>query len=139
MEETEVDAVTQGRRKELFERGVLTMTKHGKYAMNMSMLETGCPSLKDYKCTIHTRRKRPDTCRQFPIFLEGKTVKVSTRCLASKQGLFYPYLARLSRMGYRIIEGSNYSDSELYRLLPDPDEEVKKQEPEKENKAQAQA
>ncbi|MBN1544906.1 YkgJ family cysteine cluster protein [Candidatus Woesearchaeota archaeon] len=115
----EAELVTQGRLAELMENGVIVITPTGRYSMNMGLLENGCPSLKDYKCTIHMKRGRPDTCKKFPLFIEGSSIKVSQRCPAAKEGLLYPYIAKLVRMGYRLEEGNSYSDSEIYKILPD--------------------
>lgn len=98
-----VKAVTQGRIVALKEI-------NGKYSMHLG---SGCPSLKDFKCLIHKNPKRPLACRQFPIFLEGKTVRLSPRCLAVKNNLLYPYVAKLVKMGYKIGENNPYAEMEL--------------------------
>jgi len=43
-------------------------------------LENGCEHLKDGRCAIYP--DRPDTCRQFPLFLRHKTLFVATCCPA---------------------------------------------------------
>ncbi len=121
MTHNEAELVTQGRLEELKQCGMITITSTGKYAMNMGVLG-GCPSLVDYKCTIHKRRLRPDTCRKFPIFIEGNNIKISSRCFAAKAGLLYPFIARMKAAGYRIIQGDSYADSSIYNILPDPKE-----------------
>ncbi|MBU2561740.1 MAG: YkgJ family cysteine cluster protein [Nanoarchaeota archaeon] len=119
MTANESELVTQGMLAALMKKGVIVITPAGKYSMNMSLLENGCPSLKDYKCAIHTKRGRPDTCKKFPLFIEDKMIKVSQRCPAAKEGLLYPFIAKLVRMGYKLMEGNSYSDSELYNIIPD--------------------
>ncbi|MBW2972133.1 YkgJ family cysteine cluster protein [Candidatus Woesearchaeota archaeon] len=109
----EADSVLQGRRTELQEKQIVTVCTSGKYSMNMGAIETGCPSLNEYTCMIHKKKSRPDTCRQFPIFIEGNTVKLSSRCLAVKTGMLYPYVYKLRTMGYKIEEGNTYSDSNI--------------------------
>jgi len=74
------------------------------YSLNLS---PSCPSLKDFKCTIHKNIDRPTTCKEFPVFIERNTVKLSGRCPAVKQGKFYPYVHEWIKLGYNIIEGNN--------------------------------
>jgi len=72
------------------------------FSLNLSQ---SCPSLKDFKCVIHKNKDRPDTCKQFPVFIEKDTVRLSSRCPAIKEGLFYPYIYEWIALGYNIIEG----------------------------------
>lgn len=76
----------------------------GKYSLNFSNSFNGCPRLKDSKCSIHKNSKRPKTCKEFPIFISQKKVRVSPRCYGVKAGLISPYITQLKKMGYSIEE-----------------------------------
>ena len=77
----------------------------GDYSVYLG--ERGCPCLNDFKCLIHKSPNRPKVCGKFPIFIEGDTVRVSGRCLAVREGLLYPYIAKLKSLGYKIYEGDS--------------------------------
>jgi len=74
------------------------------FSLNLS---PSCPSLKNFKCIIHKSKDRPTTCKEFPVFIERNTVKLSGRCPAVKQGKFYPYVHEWIKLGYNIEEGKN--------------------------------
>jgi Fe-S-cluster containining protein len=105
-----VDIICQGRKDELEEKKTLAKIKDGKYSLYLGNYDQPCPSLKDYKCMIHKNPKRPLACKQFPVFLEGRTLRLSSRCLAVKQGLLYPYIKKILSLGYTISENHSYSD-----------------------------
>jgi Fe-S-cluster containining protein len=109
IKEDEIDLVTQGRKKEL-ERKRIIKKIGSTYSLNLGNPE-GCPSLKDFKCVIHKKEKRPDACKKFPVFFENSAVLLSGRCLAVKQGLFYPYVSALLRAGIEVREGNSLSDT----------------------------
>jgi len=96
-----LNLVTQGRVKELEENKTLSK-KGGVFSLYMGNHDQPCPSLKDCKCMIHDNPNRPLACKQFPIFLEGKNIRMSCRCPAIKEGLLYPYIARLIQLGYSV-------------------------------------
>jgi len=108
---SEVDAVTQNTAEKLKENGILAKISKNKYSLYLGNYDNPCPSLREFKCIIHRSKNRPLACRQFPIFVEGETVKFSNRCLAVKQGLFYPYIKKLKAMNYKIIESDPFYDS----------------------------
>ncbi len=118
VKEEEVDLVTQGRKEELLQKGILKKIGDGKYSLYLGNYDTPCPSLFDYKCLIHKKKNRPDVCAQFPLFIEGKMIKLSPRCPAVKEGLFYPYVSQLLRLGYKVIKADAYADMELYKFEP---------------------
>ncbi|MFH1683184.1 MAG: hypothetical protein ABIA37_05310 [Candidatus Woesearchaeota archaeon] len=84
---------------------------NGNYSLN---LHHDCPALHDCKCDIHTKRNRPLACKQFPIFIDGMNVRLSHRCLAVKNGLFYPYVSKMLSLGYKVSESDPFYDSECY-------------------------
>jgi Fe-S-cluster containining protein len=116
LEEDEVDVVTQGRKAELEAKGLLKRLASGKHSLNMGTSDMACPSLDTgtFRCRIHRHPKRPKTCSNFPLFIEGKNIMLSPRCLAVRLGMLYPFIARLKMMGYTIIKPEEYSDIELY-------------------------
>ena len=106
LKDDEVDVVTQGRKDELMGKGLLKRFKSGTYSLNMGDSDVACPSLdlETLKCRIHNHSKRPMTCRNFPIFLDGKKVILSNRCLAVRLGMLYPFIARLKMIGCVIMK-----------------------------------
>lgn len=118
LNEDEVDLVTQGKRKELEDKGLLRKTVKERHSLNMGVYSTPCPSLdmNKFTCTIHTNPKRPKCCRDFPLFLENNLVKLSPRCPAVKENLFYPYVKQLLMLGYKLAENSQFADLELYKV-----------------------
>jgi len=63
-----------------------------------------CPSLKDMKCLIHENPKRPKTCKDFPIFIIGKEIKISSRCPAKSEGKFFKFEKDAINLGYKIVD-----------------------------------
>ena len=95
----EVDLVAQGMRKNLEDKKILKKTKGEDHYIN---LHDDCPSLKNNLCVIHNNSKRPEVCKQFPIFIKDKNVRFSPVCLAVKMDLFYPYVHEFLKMSYKI-------------------------------------
>ena len=106
-----VDLVTQGKKEEMLKEGTLKKLENGRFSMNMS-IHDGCPSLKDMRCTIY--KDRPKTCANFPIFLINDTVRLSLRCPAVRENLFYYYEKELIALGYKIAKEHPYSGLELH-------------------------
>jgi len=92
--------------------------KDNKYSFYLGDYNHQCPCLKDLKCIAHKDPNRPLACRQFPVFIEGKNLRLSPRCLAVKNNLLYPYVAKLVKNGFKIIEGDAFADLELYNFNP---------------------
>lgn len=67
-----------------------------------------CPNLKNFKCTIHKNPHRPKGCKEFPLFIINtnteKNIRLDFRCPAVKKGMFYPYIHKFKKLGFRIIE-----------------------------------
>ena len=78
---------------------IVKKTKKEDYFLN---LRNGCPRLKDNLCIIHNNSKRPVVCKQFPIFIQNKKIKLSSWCLAVKMNLFYPYVHEFLKIGYKL-------------------------------------
>ena len=85
-----------------------------KFSMDLSK---GCPRLKDFKCTIHNNTKRPMTCKEYPIFVIGDFVRLSSRCLAVRNNLLYPFVKEFMSAGYHVIESKSFEDSDIYPPL----------------------
>jgi len=75
----------------------------GKIALNFSNSTTGCPALKNGLCTIHKNPDRANVCKNFPIFINGKEVKVSPRCLAVQKGMLDNFKIQAKKLGYNAI------------------------------------
>jgi len=104
-----VDLVAGEKRRKLEEKKLLLKISDSNYSLNLGK-DSNCPSLKDYKCIIHRNPKRPLACKNFPLFIEGNKIKLSPRCLAVKQGLFYPFVSKLLKLGYRLSETNPFSE-----------------------------
>lgn len=101
---------------QLTEQGHLTVTKTGDYSLFLECSEQGCPSLNDYKCTIHENKERPKTCKDYPIFIIGKLVRLSSRCLAVRMNLFYPFIKEFMQLGHKVRYSTDFEDSDTYPL-----------------------
>ena len=99
LKENEVDLVTQNQREKLTKEKILKPFDKGKSYMS---LRNGCPSLKDKICTIHKNKLRPQMCKDFPIYIEGKKLIISENCLAVKKNMLYPYIHQLLKLGYKL-------------------------------------
>ena len=93
---------------------ILKKIDSNKFSLNMN---SGCPMLKDFKCTIHKNKNRPEACKQFPIFIEGKTIRLSQRCPAVKEGLLYPFIKKMISQGY-VLDKKEYLNMEIVDLNP---------------------
>jgi Fe-S-cluster containining protein len=100
-EETKL-MINKNKRQLLKEKSLYKM-KDNRYAFNLDNKFGFCPRLIDNKCSIHKHPNRSSTCKKFPIFIIDKTIKVSTRCPAVKQGKLYPYIHKFIKMGYKIL------------------------------------
>ena len=95
-----------------------------------------CPSLNpDFTCSIHKNKGRSNTCHKFPIFIEGNKVKISPRCLAYREGLLYPYIAKLLSMGLVLVKSAQYSDQECFNNQFKRIDDIEKNKPEEEKTA----
>lgn len=74
-------------------------------------LKKGCPALVDNKCSIYS--ERPQVCRDYPIFVKGKELRVSSYCTAVMDGKLYPYIAMLLKRGFVLVKKAEYSDLEF--------------------------
>lgn len=76
----------------------------GKFSINFENSLGGCPSLKDSKCLIHENKERSITCKDFPIFILGKKIKISNRCPAKKLNKFFKFEHEAKKLGYEIVD-----------------------------------
>ncbi|MFW6014400.1 MAG: YkgJ family cysteine cluster protein [Candidatus Nanoarchaeia archaeon] len=98
----EIQLIAGNSFNKLLEEGrIYKKNENEGYTIN---LNKGCPALSESKCTIHNEPKRPAICRDFPIFVKGKTVQINQRCYAAMKGYFYPFISRLEKEGF-FLEG----------------------------------
>lgn len=114
MTKKELDKISDGKGKELIDKGSVKEIEKEKYSLYLGT-EAGCPSLKDYRCSIHKSKLRPKMCREFPIFITEKSIILSPRCLAVKENKFYPFVKQAMNLGYRVFE--RRMDTEIYDLV----------------------
>ncbi len=86
-----------------------------KYSLYMGTNNKPCPRLlENFFCSIHTKRNRPLACKEFPIFIKEDIIYLSSRCLAVKQGLFFPYIKKLQKLGYKLAPVENFKALEVF-------------------------
>lgn len=120
----ECELITGGRIKELSELGVLKPLEFGQWSLHLGNSNYPCPCLKDFMCTIHKRKYRPLACKEFPLFLEGKTIRLSQRCPAVRAGKLYPFVHKLLRLGYTLQkrpESSAYDYGNMFTFCKNAD------------------
>lgn len=112
----EAKIVSAGKMEELIRNQILRKLDDARYTL---LIEDGCPSLVDSMCSIHKSRRRPQTCKDFPIYLDmqRKQVYLSSRCLAVSMGKLYVYARTMRSIGFRISYGRPESD--FVKLLDD--------------------
>ena len=90
----------------LIEDKTLRELSSGKFILQFHNNLGGCPSLdlKDCTCKIHKNPGRPSTCRDFPIFIVGREIKISPRCPAKKAGKFFKFEHEAINLGYKIVD-----------------------------------
>ncbi len=99
---TEVKLVCREQEEELKQKEILLEMDDGNYSLQLG--NGGCPSLIDDKCLIHKNPNRPDTCRTFPLFIEGNKIRLSKRCPAIRANKLYPHIRELTTKGYKVDE-----------------------------------
>lgn len=100
----ELELVVGDKKDILFEKNDLKELLNGKFSLNLNNCFGSCPQLKNFKCEIHDDKKRPDTCKSFPIFIVGKEIKISSRCPAKKENKFFGFVKEAEKIGYKIVE-----------------------------------
>ncbi len=111
----EADLVTNKAKDELIANSILKRLASGNFTLYLGDYRYPCPSLKDFRCSIHKNPQRPQACKNFPIFVTGKSVQLSHRCLAVKLGMFYPYIKKWLALGCRVEESDPFFDLELIK------------------------
>src|SRR3989339_1278104 len=92
---TELDLVIGEKKDKLMEEESLReLSFSGKFSFNLSNSFGSCTQLKDEKCLIHQNVNRPSVCKEFPIFITGKIIRISPRCYGHKAGLLYPFIKK---------------------------------------------
>ncbi|MBN2142879.1 YkgJ family cysteine cluster protein [Candidatus Woesearchaeota archaeon] len=107
LSDEEAHLISNSRRAELEAKKVIDKWEDGGFVLRMGFEGQSCPSLLDNKCAIHKHPQRPKGCKEFPLFFwSNDTVFVSKTCPAVRENMLYPYLARLKKMGYKIVYGA---------------------------------
>lgn len=100
----EVDLIVNDKKEKLILEGNLRELIDGKFSLSFENSCGGCPSLKDSKCLVHGKERRPKTCKDFPIFILGKKIKISNRCPGKKNNKFFKFIKEAEVLGYEIVE-----------------------------------
>jgi Fe-S-cluster containining protein len=109
LNEEELNLIVDDKKEILFEKKDLKELLNGKFSLNLNNFSGSCPKLKDFKCEIHNNAKRPNTCKNFPIFIVGKEIKISCQCPAKAENKFFAFVYNVEKMGYKIVE--NFFDN----------------------------
>lgn len=105
-EELDLIANDENKKNLLLKEGSVMEKMFGKNLLNFKNSCGSCPALNlnSLKCRIHSNEKRPRTCRDFPIFIVGKEIKISSRCPAKAEGKFYGFEKKAKELGYNIVQ-----------------------------------
>lgn len=104
LKKEEVELICEKNKNELLEKGFLKEMLNGKFSLNLDNCFGGCPQLKDFKCSIHQNPRRPQTCKDFPIFILDNKIKISSRCLAKKENKFFEFEKEAKKLGFEIVD-----------------------------------
>ena len=69
---------------------------------------------KYFKCTVHKDPNRPKACQNYPIFIKGNKIRLSSRCLAVNADKLYPYISQFLKLGYKIEHSYSLEDADIY-------------------------
>lgn len=98
----ESDLITGGKTEEFEKSGLIIEIAEKSYVLDLGKT---CPSFKDSKCTIHTNPERPTVCKEYPIFIEDKSIRFSEGCPAVRNKMLYPYEKQFLELGYKLVLG----------------------------------
>ncbi len=99
-----VNAMSQSKERatELLDKKFVLARKDGYFEFQFDKCK--CPSLtSDMKCSIFNSEFRPKMCKEFPLFIRGNLLVVSSFCPAVKDGTFDPYLKEFENKGFKIL------------------------------------
>lgn len=100
----EVDLIVGDKKEILLGKKDLKEMLNGKFSLKLDNCLGDCPRLKNFKCEIHENIKRPDTCKNFPIFVALKEIKISSRCPAKAENKFFGFVKEAEKLGYKIVK-----------------------------------
>ena len=96
----ELMLVTNGLAERLMNEGIIVKKDNGLYDYNLD--RRVCPSLiLGNMCSIYFNKNRPKLCREFPIFLRGKRIFISTFCEAEE--ILKGWQQVFEKMGYEVV------------------------------------
>jgi len=98
LEKKEAEAVVQKKLENITEKGPIRKYEDKVYIS----LAKDCPALKKNLCTIHRKKTRPQLCKDFPIFIDNKTISLSNNCPAITDNIIYAEISQLVRNGYKL-------------------------------------
>lgn len=103
LNESEMKIIVADNEKILTDEESLRKMIDGMYSLSFSNSFEGCPQLKNSKCMIHAKKKRPTVCHEFPIFITKDQARISPRCYGVQAGLIDPYITELKKAGFEIV------------------------------------
>ena len=99
LDDTNVNIVCENKQQSL-DSGKLKKVG-SSYHLDMNK---GCVNLNGPYCRIHKNPKRPNVCKEFPLFIEGNKIKLSPACPAVRENKMYPYIAILLKNGFLLAK-----------------------------------
>jgi Fe-S-cluster containining protein len=114
--EKQINILLGDKMKDFEAKGNIKMLDNGNYSLNLDNHLGSCPCLVEFKCKIHKNPDRPQACKDFPVFINGDTVRLSPRCPGVKIGKLYPYEHMFLKLGFTLGKSHAYSDMELYKV-----------------------
>ncbi|MFP4403739.1 MAG: YkgJ family cysteine cluster protein [Nanoarchaeota archaeon] len=119
LNEKEAKLIINEKFEEFIENNTLIKLDENKFSLNFNKNNRSCPCLVEFKCTIHKKRLRPKTCKNFPIYVneEEKMVLISNRCFAVKEGKLYAFIYQFKNLGYKIVKGHDNSDIDFSKII----------------------
>ncbi|MFH1456156.1 MAG: YkgJ family cysteine cluster protein [archaeon] len=92
--------------------------ENGAFSLYLGYSKFPCPSLtKEFTCGIHTKKGRPQVCKDFPLFIKDKTVFLSNRCFAVQRNLFFSYIKQFENMGFKLHKYSDLEALDVFKIL----------------------
>lgn len=113
-----INIVTKGQTKELMQKNLLKKLENENYSLFLGNYNVPCKCLdtEKFTCKIHKNKLRPKACKDFPLFIEKDTIKLSPRCPAIRENLLYPYVKQLIMKGLKYVKYEHIPELSLFDI-----------------------
>mgnify|MGYP006291316507 CR=1 FL=1 len=110
----EVDTVFREAGEDAKRTFLLKQAVKDSFVLELKCDDSGCPCFMEGKCIIHKDPGRPKVCQDYPVFVVGDMIRLSSRCLAVRLNMLYPFVKEWMNAGYNITESYSIEDSDIY-------------------------